>query len=125
MSQPKILRPRLAPPRPFTEPSPSLLITLDDGVERKLCYTLRSYALMDERKLRRGLRSLGAEIPELIWIGLHAPDGTPPEGITLEQIQALGADWYPYLVDCWRLAHEDAVGSQEKKLAELVKQTQA
>lgn len=108
-------QPKRRPPGNFTAPTPGVEIDLGDGAARLLRYSLRSFQMMDERKLRRGA-SLGSELAELIWIGLHDPvTGVEPEGVTLDQLRGLDVTWFPYLRECYELAFEAAFRDPDQK----------
>lgn len=83
------------PPVGITQPTEaSVEIELGDGVTRELRYPMRKLKLLKEHNVL-GRRD-DSDIPLLIWIGLHAEDGTPPD-VSVAQIEALGVNWLPYL----------------------------
>lgn len=79
----------------ITQPTDaSVDIELGDGITRELRFSMKKLKLLKEHGVL-GRRD-DSDIPLLIWIGLHAEDGTPPD-VTVAQLEGLGVDWLPYL----------------------------
>lgn len=95
----------------------SVEIDLGDGVTRELRYSMAALKRLKEHGVL-GRRD-DSDIPLLIWIGLHAEDGTPPD-VTVAQIEGLGVHWLPYLGAAFVAAftHSMPVPPKEDETAE-------
>lgn len=96
----------------ITQPTDaSVEIELGDGVTRELRYSMRKLKLIKEHGVL--LQRDSSDMPLMIWIGLHAEDGTPPD-ISVAQIEALPVAWLGYLAAAVNAAFTQSLPAPSK-----------